>query len=117
MPLHGGDRHHPLVRILEMSASFLGLHLARALHQQTCDDLEAVGDTVLHFLQQDRLLANEFILLPGIGANECDIGHCHHKPDYSLDPIVKAVRVHQKVSRFLALPDEVDLISLDLDAP
>jgi hypothetical protein len=44
------------------------LDLAGALHQHARDDLETVGDPMLHLLQKDRLLAKEFVLLSGFGA-------------------------------------------------
>ena len=95
MPLHGGDRHDPVVRIVEMSAGLLGLHFAGALHQQTRDDLEAVGDPVLHFLQKDRLLANEFVFLQGLGAGERDVGYRDQQPDAFMIPVFEQMRVHQ----------------------
>ena len=60
--LNGGDRHDPVVRIAKVSSGLLGLHLAGALHQHARDDLEAVGDPMLHLLQKDRLLAKEIVL-------------------------------------------------------
>lgn len=39
MLLQGGDRYAALVRIEETRSGFLGLHLARALHQDACNDM------------------------------------------------------------------------------
>ena len=47
--LHRGDRQDPMMGVLEVSASFVGLDLASRLHENACDDLEAVGDPMLDF--------------------------------------------------------------------
>jgi hypothetical protein len=46
----------PPVGIVKMQTCFLGLNALRALHQDACDDLQAVGDPVLNFLKQHVLL-------------------------------------------------------------
>ena len=116
MALNGGDGHDPVVRIPKVSAGLLGLDLAGALHQHARNDLETVGDPVLHLLQKDRLLANEIVLLPSFGASECDVGYRQQEPDAVFIPVFELARVQHEGSRCMALPDEVDLIGLDLGA-
>src|SRR3546814_7389658 len=60
--LKGRDRHYAVVGVVEMASCLLGLHPPRALHEHAGDDLEAVGNAMLEFLEQDRLLAQQVIL-------------------------------------------------------
>jgi len=73
LALNGGNRHDAVVGITEMSPGFIGLHLAGTLHQQACDDLEAVGDPVLDFLEKDGLLPDQIVFLPRLSPGECDV--------------------------------------------
>ena len=59
MALYGGDRHHSLVRRAQLGFSFLGRHRTRLQEQDAGDDLQAVGDPVLHFAQQRLLLLQQ----------------------------------------------------------
>ena len=54
--LHGGHRHHPLMRVLQMQACLFRLYGACLEKQDAGNELEAVGDPVLHFLKQQLLL-------------------------------------------------------------
>ena len=56
MLLHGGDGHDAAMRVLQMLARFFRRHGPRFQHQDAGDDLQAVDDAVLHFLQQHLLL-------------------------------------------------------------
>jgi hypothetical protein len=53
--LHRGDGHQPAVRVVEVPSGLVGLHLAGGLHQDTGNNLKAVRNPVLNFLQKDRL--------------------------------------------------------------
>jgi hypothetical protein len=117
MALNRVDRHDPVVRILEMSPGLLGLDPAGALHQHARDDLETVGDPMLHLLQQDRLLANEIVLLPSLGASKRDVGYRQQEADVVRNPIFELARVQHQGSSCLAHSNEVDLIGRDLGAP
>ena len=73
LPLHGRDRHDPLVGVAQVVAALVRAHLAHPLHQHAGDDLQAVGCPVLDLLHQDRLVADEVILLPFAGTRVSDI--------------------------------------------
>jgi hypothetical protein len=73
MLLQGGDGHHALVRVEQVSAGLVGLHLAGALHQNAGDDLQAVGDAVLELLQKHRLFPQHVVLEPLGDARVCDV--------------------------------------------
>ena len=60
--LHGCYRRHPLVCIPQVLPRFLRLHGSRLEHENARDDLQAVGDAVLHLLKQHLLLPQQLIL-------------------------------------------------------
>ncbi len=59
--LDRGDRHDALMGVLQMVAGFLGGHDPGLQHQDAGDDLQAVGDAVLHFLEQDPVPAQQVL--------------------------------------------------------
>ncbi len=61
MLLHRRNRHHPAMRILQVPAGFLRCHGTCLEQQDAGDDLQAVGYAMLHFLQQDLLLAEQVL--------------------------------------------------------
>ena len=63
MLLQGGDGHDALMCVEQMGSGFLGLHLARALHENACDDLKGIGDPMLQFLKQNRLVSQQVVLV------------------------------------------------------
>ena len=87
MALNGGDGHDPVVRIPKVSTGLLGLNLPGALHQHARDDLETVGDPMLHLLQKNRFLAKEIIFLPSFSACDRDIGYRQQEPNLIRIPI------------------------------
>ena len=60
--LHRRHRHDALVGIAQMMASFFGLYGPRLEHENAGDDLKAVGDAVLHLLEQNLLLLKQVVL-------------------------------------------------------
>ena len=50
------------MRILQVPARFFRLNTAGALHENACDDLEAVCNPMLDLLQQDCLFPDEIVL-------------------------------------------------------
>ena len=71
--LYGRHRHNPLPRLLEMPPRFLGLHRSRFERQDAGNDLQAVGDAVLHLLQQRLFLLQQIGDLPFGGATAGNI--------------------------------------------
>jgi hypothetical protein len=62
--LHGRDREHTPMSVLKVQPGFFRLHGPRLKEQDACNDLQAVGDPVLQFQQQDVLLLEKFRHLP-----------------------------------------------------
>jgi hypothetical protein len=50
--------------IVQVQANLLGLHGPRLEKKNASDNLKAVGDAMLHFLQQDFLLAKQIVFFP-----------------------------------------------------
>ncbi len=73
--LHGGNRHDPLVRVLQMSAGLFRIDPLRLQQDDACDDLQAVGNSVLQFLEQHVLLSQQFVLFALQDALRGDILH------------------------------------------
>ena len=61
MALHGRDRHHPLVRVAKLVASLLRRHRPGLQQEDAGDDLEAVGDSMLHLAQQGLVLGEQLL--------------------------------------------------------
>ena len=61
--LHGGNRQYALVRIFQMQARVFRLHRARFHQNDAGDDLQAIGDAVLQFLEQNVLLPQQLVFL------------------------------------------------------
>ena len=57
--LKGGHRHHVMIGIVKMQARFFLLYVACALHQHAGNDLKAVGDAVMEFLEQNALFLQQ----------------------------------------------------------
>ena len=74
--MHGRHRHNPLLRVHEMQPRVLRLHCPCLQRKDACDDLQAVSNAVLHFLQQRVLLLQQVGDLPFGGAAVGDIFDC-----------------------------------------
>ena len=79
--LYGGDRHDPLMGVLEVPAHFFRLHFSRALHQNAGDDLQAVGDAMLNLAQQHGFLADEFVFQRSFRTGLGDVGEGDEEPN------------------------------------
>src|SRR4029453_10471399 len=60
--LHGCNRHDPFMSISQMTARFFLFYGLRLHHNDACDNLEAIGDTVPKFLKQQVLLPQQIVL-------------------------------------------------------
>src|SRR4029079_6437576 len=60
--LYRCHRNDALVRVTQVLPDLLGLHRPSFEQKNACDNLKAVGNAVLHLLEQDFLLLKQFIL-------------------------------------------------------
>ena len=113
LPLHRSDRHDPVMRVVQVHPHVLGPDVARALQQHAGDDLQAVGDPVLHLLQQDRLFAEQVVLEPfgctGVG----DIRNRQKNPHRLLIPIIELLRVQHQPPGRRVLARQIHLVGVD----
>ncbi len=69
---------------------------------------------MLNFLQQDRFLANEVVLLARFGARERDVRYRQEKPGVIGVPIVELVCVQDQLPGVVTIAGQFELIGLDL---
>ena len=101
------------MRVFQLQPRFLRLDGSRLDQQDTGDDLQAVGDAVLHLLQQHVLFPQQFLDLPLDRAPRSDVLECQQ--DRTVGPFL--VEDLARVQQHDAVPDRwklaIDLISLD----
>ncbi len=109
------------MRVLQVTAGFFGLHRAGLQQENAGDDLQAVGDPVLHLLHQHFPLAQQAVLLQqegGVGLlDEPRVGHVidgQQDAGAVLAPPDQLLRVHHQPSRIHARAHQVGLIVADL---
>src|SRR5580658_10291044 len=61
--LHGSNRQDTLVRVFQMETRLFRLHRACLQQNDACDDLQAIGNSMLQFLEQRLLLPQQPVLL------------------------------------------------------
>jgi len=61
--LHGSNRQDTLVRVFQMKSRLFRLHHARLHQNNTGDDLQAIGNSMLQFLKQCLFLSQQLVLL------------------------------------------------------
>src|SRR6476659_4959385 len=64
MLLHRCYRYAALVGVLQVQANLLGLHGPCLEKKNACDNLKAVGDAMLHLLQQNFFLSKQLVFFP-----------------------------------------------------
>ena len=74
--LHGRYRHHPHMRVAKMQTGLLRLHGPRFQEKDARDDLQTIGNTMLHLLQQCFLLLQQLGYLPFGVAPVGDVFDC-----------------------------------------
>jgi len=60
--LYGRNRHNPLVSVLQMNARLFRVHRLRFQQNYACNNLEAISDTVLDFIEQYVLRPQQLVL-------------------------------------------------------
>ena len=104
--LQGGHRHYPVVGVGEVKPRFVRTDLASALQDHAGDDLEAVGDTVLHFLKQDRLFPQQVVLELGGEARIRDVRDGQKHIAVSRVAVVELLGVEDQAARLApAMPE------------
>jgi len=113
LPLHGRDRHNPVVSVVKVAARFLRLNLACALHEHAGNDLKAVCDPVLDLLHQDGLFPDKVILQFRFGTRVRYVGDGQQQPDTRRVAVVENLRIDDQLSRSAVWPLEIDFVGLD----
>src|SRR5450631_1407480 len=114
MLLHSRNRHDPRMSVLQMKAGLLRLHRPRFHQNNAGNDLQAIADAMLQFLQQDVLLPYEILLFALQGALLGDILYAEQngRIGTSLIEHLPCVQAHRTVSEAGKLM--FDLIALYL---
>ena len=113
MLLHGGHRQHAPVRVLQLQARFLRLHGARLDEKDAGDDLQAVGDAMLHLLQQQVFFLHQLLHLPFHLAPASDVLERQQNGGVRSRLVEHLARIQQHVAPSDRRKDAVDLIALD----
>ena len=99
--------------VAQVVAAFVRLHFTRALQQHTGDDLQAVGDPVLDFLQQQLFVAHKVVLDLFGQPLRCHVGNRKDHADALGFEIVERMRVNQQAQRILAAANQIHFINID----
>jgi hypothetical protein len=102
------------MRVVEIVARPIGMRSARALQQNAGDDLQAVSDAVLQFLEQDPFLAQQVVFELLRKAGFSDVGYRQENADMIRVGIVELVRIDDDAACPTAVELEVHLVRLDL---
>ena len=99
-----------------MATRLLRLNPSRALHQNARNDLEAVCDSVLDFLQQDGFVTDEVIFQSSFGADVGYVGDSQKKANMFNIAVIQRPCINDQVPCFLIRPLKVDFISFNIRA-
>ena len=113
MLLDGGDRQNALMRILQLQSRLLRLDGPRLDEEDAGDDLQAVGDAVLHLLQQHVLFPQQLLHLPLDGAPIGNVLECQQHGAVGALLIKNLARIQEHDALTDRRKLAVDLISLD----
>ena len=96
-----------------MLPRFARLHLARTLQQDARDNLKAIRDTVLYFVQQQLFFADK-IVTHFIGqALRCDIGDREHDSNAFSFKIIERMGIYQKPQRVFFRANQIHFININ----
>src|ERR1700688_3413214 len=95
MLLNGGDRQNALMRIFQLQPRLLRLDGSRLHEKDAGDDLQAVCDTVLYFVQQHVLFLHQILHLPLYGAPLGNVLECQQDSGFSSGLIEHCARVQR----------------------
>ncbi|TCJ39093.1 hypothetical protein [Parafrankia sp. BMG5.11] len=102
-----------MVRVFQVASRFFRLHAANTLHKHTRDDLKAVGNPVIQFLDQNLLFAEQC----GHRARGISrLSLIEYRKDEArnfIGVVIENVRIRNKAARRLARTMEVHLVSID----
>ena len=113
MLLNGGDRQNPLVRVLQLQSRLLRLDGSRLDEEDAGDDLQAVGDAVLHLVQQHIFFPQQLLHLPLYGATVGDVLECQQHGAVGALFIKNLARIQEHDALADRRKLAVDLISFD----
>src|SRR6185369_12080867 len=113
LALQFGDCHDALVRIVQVYPGFVRLNLAGAEHQDARDNLQAIGNPMLQFLQQHLLFLNQIIFLPRCNPSLGHIVDGEEQPCLWLIAIREPLSVQHEMLQ-LAIAYEVEFVGIYL---
>ena len=113
MLLHGSDRQNALMRVLQLQPRLFRLDGSRLDEENTGDDLQAVGDAVLHLLQQHILFPQQLLHLPLDGAPVGNVLECQQYGAVGALLIKDLARVQEHDASADRRKLAVDFIALD----
>ncbi len=97
------------MRVVQVPAQFVRGASPGALQEHAGDDLQAVGDPMLQFLEQDRLLAQQLVLVPFAPASFGDIRYGQNNANTVQVAIFELMSADQQMSRLLVGALEIHL--------
>ena len=100
--------------VVEVPARFFRLNPACALHENACNDLEAVCHPMLDLLQQDRFFANQIIFQSSLGAHIGHVGYGQKQANMIDVAVVERPRIDDQLPCFLVWPLKVDFVGFDM---
>src|SRR5450830_1400613 len=113
MLLNGSYRENALMRILQLQSRFLRLHRPRLDEKDAGDDLQTVGNTVLHLLQKHVLLLQQLLHLLLNSAPVGNILEGQQRDGMSALLIEHFARIQEHDAAPNARKFTIDFISLD----
>ncbi len=111
--LDGADRKNALMRVLQLQSCLFRLNRARLDQENAGYDLQAIGDTVLHFLEQHVFFPQEFLYLRLNGTPAGNVLECQKHGGVGLVLIEDLARIQEHDALTDRRKRSIDFVSLD----
>jgi hypothetical protein len=85
-----------------------------APQKHTGDDLQAIGDPVLHLMQQGRVLPQQVVLDPFGETGVDDVGDGQEQPNRPFHQAVELLSPQNQASRLAAFAQEIHFVGFDI---
>ena len=100
--------------VSQMASALIRSDRSNALHQDAGDDLETVGDPVLHLLIQQRVLTDEFVLLTILRPGDRHIRDRQQEPHALIRPWAQATRMKDQMLGWPIGEHQIHLVGTDV---